>query len=217
MSTAHPLHCPNVTAALAAFRAGRPVLLLDDDDREDEADIIAAAENISLQTMAMMIRDCSGIVCLCLDEATVDALALAPMVQHNQARHGTGFTVTIEAAEGITTGVSAQDRITTIQAALASSASERRIVSPGHVFPLRARDGGVLTRRGHTEGSVDLARLAGLRPAAVLCELMNPDGSMARGEQVAAYARQHDLPVLTIEELARYRLALRARQAEAVV
>jgi len=216
MSTSHPTHYPNVTAALAAFRAGKPVLLLDDDDREDEADIIAAAENISLQTMAMMIRDCSGIVCLCLDEATVDALALAPMVQHNQARHGTGFTVTIEAAEGITTGVSAQDRITTIQAALASSASERHIVSPGHVFPLRARTGGVLTRRGHTEGSVDLARLAGLHPAAVLCELMNPDGSMARGEQVTAYARQHDLPVLTIEELARYRLALRAQQAEAV-
>ena len=201
MFTQHHTQFPTVSAAIAAFQAGRPVLLLDDDDREDEADIIAAAENITLQTMAMMIRDCSGIVCLCLDEATVDELQLAPMVQNNQARHGTGFTVTIEAAEGITTGVSAQDRITTIDAALRSSAEQRHIVSPGHVFPLRARNGGVLTRRGHTEGSVDLARLAGLRPAAVLCELMNPDGSMARGEQVNAFALAHGLPTLTIAEI----------------
>ncbi|WP_028695476.1 3,4-dihydroxy-2-butanone-4-phosphate synthase [Pseudomonas cremoricolorata] len=208
-------HFPNVSAAIAAFQAGRPVLLLDDDDREDEADIIAAAENISLQTMAMMIRDCSGIVCLCLDEATVDALQLAPMVANNQARHGTGFTVTIEAADGISTGVSAQDRITTIFAALDSTPQHRRIVSPGHVFPLRARNGGVFTRRGHTEGSVDLARLAGLRPAAVLCELMNSDGSMARGEQVQAYAREYQLPVLTIDELVRYRQALMQREVVA--
>ncbi|MGE1082469.1 3,4-dihydroxy-2-butanone-4-phosphate synthase [Pseudomonas shirazensis] len=216
MSPKHQQQFPNVAAALAAFRAGRPVLLLDDNDREDEADIIAAAENISLQTMAMMIRDCSGIVCLCLDEATVDALELAPMVKNNQARHGTGFTVTIEAAEGITTGVSAHDRITTIQAALSSSAEQRHIVSPGHVFPLRARNGGVLTRRGHTEGTVDLARLAGLRPAGVLCELMNPDGSMARGEQVALYARENSMPMLTIEELAQYRVALTQMEAVAV-
>ena len=138
------------------------------------------------------------------------------MVQNNQARHGTGFTVTIEAAEGISTGVSAQDRVTTIAAALRSSAEQRHIVSPGHVFPLRARNGGVLTRRGHTEGSVDLARLAGLRPAAVLCELMNPDGTMARGEEVAVYARQYNLPMLTIDELAQYRLALQAQTAAAI-
>lgn len=211
-----PQRFPNVAAALAAYRAGRPVLLLDDADREDEADLVAAAENLSLSTMVMMIRDGSGIVCLCLDEATVDALALPQMVADNRARHGTGFTVSIEAAEGVSTGVSAADRVRTIAAALASSAEDRRIVSPGHVFPLRARNGGVLTRRGHTEGSVDLARLAGLRPAAVLCELMNPDGSMARGEQVAVYARQYNLPVLTIEELARYREAMLVREAEMV-
>ncbi len=216
MSPLHRQQFPNVAAAIAAFQAGKPVLLLDDDDREDEADIIAAAENLSLQTMAMMIRDCSGIVCLCLDEATVDALQLAPMVQNNQARHGTGFTVTIEAAEGITTGVSAQDRLTTVEAALRSTASERHIVSPGHVFPLRARNGGVLTRRGHTEGTVDIARLAGLRPAGVLCELMNPDGSMARGEQVTVYARQYSLPMLAIDELARYREAVRVEAPVAV-
>ena len=216
MSPLHRQQYPNVAAAIAAFQAGRPVLLLDDDDREDEADIIAAAENISMQTMAMMIRDCSGIVCLCLDETTVDALQLAPMVQNNQARHGTGFTVTIEAAEGITTGVSAKDRITTIAAALSSTAQDRHIVSPGHVFPLRARNGGVLTRRGHTEGTVDLARLAGLRPAGVLCELMNPDGTMARGEQVMMYAREYSLPILTIEELAQYRVAVRQEDSVAV-
>ena len=203
-----------IQSALAAMRAGIPVILLDDFDRENEADLILSAEKLTTETMALLIRECSGIVCLCLDEATVDELQLAPMVQNNQARHGTGFTVTIEAAEGITTGVSAQDRITTIDAALRSSAEQRHIVSPGHVFPLRARNGGVLTRRGHTEGSVDLARLAGLRPAAVLCELMNPDGSMARGEQVAVYARQYNLPVLTIEELARYREAMLEREAE---
>ncbi len=198
-----PQRFPNVAAALAAYRAGRPVLLLDDADREDEADLVAAAENLSLSTMVMMIRDGSGIVCLCLDEATVDALALPQMVADNRARHGTGFTVSIEAAEGVSTGVSAADRVRTIAAALASSAEDRRIVSPGHVFPLRSRNGGVRVRRGHTEGSVDLARLAGLRPAAVLCELMNPDGTMARGEQVARYGREHQLPVLAMDELVR--------------
>jgi len=204
----------NVAAAVAAYRAGRPVLLLDDDDRENEADLVAAAENLTLDTMTMMIRDGSGIVCLCLDEENVDLLALPPMVAHNQSRYGTGFTVSIEAAEGVTTGVSAADRLTTVQAALASTAQSRRIVSPGHVFPLRARSGGVLTRRGHTEGSVDLARLAGLRPAAVLCELMTPDGTMARGGQVDRFAALHELPIVTIDELARYlESAVEARAA----
>ncbi len=204
----HPIDSdifPNLHAAVAAYRAGRPVLLLDDASRENEADVVAAAENLTLETMALMIRECSGIVCLCLDEATVDRLGLPPMVANNRSRFGTGFTVSIEAAEGVTTGVSAADRLATVRAALASNACESRIVSPGHVFPLRARSGGVLTRRGHTEGSVDLAILAGLRPAAVLCELMNPDGTMARGEAVTAFADRHALPVVTIEELARFR------------
>lgn len=204
---------PRIDAALAAFRAGRPVLLLDDEDRENEADIVAAAENLSLETMALMIRECSGIVCLCLDEATVDALDLPQMVADNRARHGTGFTVSIEAQDGVTTGVSAADRLTTIRAALASRAAHKRIVSPGHVFPLRARNGGVLTRRGHTEGSIDLARLAGLRPAAVLCELMNPDGSMARGQQIDDFARLHHMPILTIAELVACREACEEEEA----
>jgi 3,4-dihydroxy 2-butanone 4-phosphate synthase len=205
MPVSDPQRYPRLAAAIAAYNDGRPVLLLDDADRENEADLVAAAENISLDTMVKMIRDGSGIVCLCLDDASVRCLDLPPMVKNNQARHGTGFTVSIEAAEGITTGVSATDRLTTIRAALDSCDGSGRIVSPGHIFPLRAREGGVLARRGHTEGSVELAILAGLRPAAVLCELMNPDGSMARGADVERYAEQHGIPILTIEEIVRYR------------
>ncbi len=203
-----PSHYNNVLAAVAAYRQGRPVILLDDSDREDEADLVVAAENMTVESMAMMIRDGSGIVCLCLDEATVDMLRLRPMVTSNESRFSTGFTVSIEAAEGITTGVSAKDRLTTVQAALASSSFDRRIVSPGHMFPLRARAGGVLERRGHTEGSLDIAVLAGLRPAAVLCELMNSDGTMMRGAELAEYAARHRLPVLTMEELVQCRLEM---------
>ena len=198
---------PNVLAAVNAYKEGRPVVLVDDHDRENEADLVVAAENMSVQSMAMMIRDGSGIVCLCLDEQTVDALRLKPMVPLNESRYATGFTVSIEAAEGITTGVSAVDRLTTVKAALASDAFNRHIVSPGHMFPLRARSGGVLERRGHTEGSVEIAMIAGMRPAAVLCEIMNPDGTMTRGEEIEAYATFHRLPILTIAELVEYRLA----------
>lgn len=196
---------PRLAAAIAAYRCGKPVLLMDDDDREDECDIVAAAENLSVETMTMMIRDGSGIVCLCLDEQTVEMLRLKPMVPVNKSRHSTAFTVTVEAAEGVSTGVSSADRVTTIQAALNSTPDIVRIVSPGHVFPLCARDGGVLVRRGHTEGAVDIAILAGQRPAAVICELMNPDGTMAKGEQIREYAKRYDLPILTIDEIARYR------------
>ena len=200
--TSHEIE--SVTAAIAAMASGRAVLLLDDDDRENEADIIIAAEHISPQSMALMIREGSGIVCLCLSNALADQLALPPMVASNGSRYQTAFTVSIEAAEGTTTGVSAADRVTTIRAAIADGARPEHLIRPGHVFPLRARAGGVLERRGHTEGSVELAQLAGLKPAAVLCELMNPDGSMARGAQITAFARAHDLPVLTIDALARY-------------
>lgn len=195
---------PRITAAVKAYQQGLPVLLSDDDDRENEADIVAAAENISTETMALMIREGSGIVCLCLSEQIADELSLQPMVSSNQSRYQTAFTVSIEAKEGVSTGVSASDRVTTIQAALASSKDNLQIVSPGHVFPLRARRGGVLERRGHTEGSVAIAQLAGLKSAAVLCELTNPDGTMARGEQIRAFAVKYDMPMLTIAELAQY-------------
>lgn len=192
-----------IAQALDAMREGRPVVLLDDDDRENEADLILAAEQLTPANMAMMIRECSGIVCLCLTTERVRELGLRPMVENNRSQYGTAFTVSIEAREGVTTGVSAVDRITTIRAALAGPADA--IVSPGHVFPLVARDGGVLARRGHTEGSVDLARLAGLSPAAVLCELMNPDGTMARRPEALVFAQQHGLPVLTIADLVAWR------------
>ncbi|WP_338069144.1 3,4-dihydroxy-2-butanone-4-phosphate synthase [Pararobbsia silviterrae] len=203
---------PRIGAALDAMREGRPVVLFDDDDRENEADLIVAAERIGVESMAMMIRDCSGIVCLCLTDARVRALDLPPMVKSNSSRYGTAFTVSIEAVHGVTTGVSAADRVTTIRAAIADHARPDDLARPGHVFPLRAVPGGVLERRGHTEGTVDLARLAGLKPAGVLCELMNPDGSMARGEQVLRYAREHALPCLTIAELVAYREALAKAQ-----
>ncbi len=160
--------------------------------------------------MALLIRECSGIVCLCLPDEKIRALELPPMAVNNESRHGTAFTVSIEAREGVTTGVSAADRVTTIRAAIADKAKPADIVSPGHVFPLRAMPGGVLARRGHTEGTVDLAILAGLKPAGVLCELMNADGTMTRGADVERFAAQHNLPMLTIAELVEFREALAA-------
>ena len=196
-----------IAAALAAMRAGIPVILLDDFDRENEADLIVAAEKLSVETMALMIRECSGIVCLCLSDEKVRALELPPMAPENGSRYGTPFTVSIEARHGVTTGVSAADRVSTIQAAIARNAQPNDLVRPGHVFPLRATPGGVLARAGHTEGSVDLARLAGLQPAAVLCELMNPDGTMMRGEQIEQFAEERAFPILTIAELIQWRRA----------
>ena len=196
-----------IAAALDAMRAGIPVILLDDFDRENEADLIVAAEHITSDTMAQMIRECSGIVCLCLPDEKVRALELPPMAPDNGSRYGTPFTVSIEARHGVTTGVSAADRVTTIRAAIAHDARPDDVVRLGHVFPLRATPGGVLARAGHTEGSVDLARLAGLQPAAVLCELMNPDGTMMRGEQIEQFAQERDFPILTIAELIQWRKA----------
>ena len=191
--------------AIEAMRAGRPVILIDDEDRENEADLIVAAETLTVPTMALLIRECSGIVCLCLTKDVVDRLELPPMVARNESRFSTAFTVSIEARHGVTTGVSALDRVTTINAAIADGAQPDDLVRPGHVFPLCAHPDGVLGRRGHTEGAVDLARLAGFKPAAVLCELMNPDGTMARGEQVERFALVHGLPMLTIAEIVDWR------------
>lgn len=191
--------------ALEDLRNGRPVLLMDDFDRENEADLIVAAEKITVESMTRLIRDCCGIVCLSLTDDKIRQLQLPPMVSHNESRYGTAFTVSIEAKQGVTTGVSAADRVTTILTAIAADATPDQLARPGHVFPLRADPGGVLSRRGHTEGSVDLAQMAGLMPAAVLCELINEDGSMAKGEQIVNYALSHDLVILTIEELVNYR------------
>ena len=190
-------------AALDALRRGDPVLVTDDEDRENEADFIAAASTMSEAAMVRMIRDGSGIVCLCLEPDAVDRLGLPPMVPVNESRFGTAFTVSIEARQGVGTGVSARDRMTTIAAALCTAPGG--VASPGHVFPLRAARGGVLERRGHTEAAVDLPRIAGLAPAGVLCELMNADGSMAHGQQVLDYAQRHGLVVLTIEDVVHMR------------
>ncbi|MCC4833598.1 MULTISPECIES: 3,4-dihydroxy-2-butanone-4-phosphate synthase [unclassified Shewanella] len=194
-----------VEKALAALRQGNGVLLLDDEDRENEGDIIYSAEHLTSQQMALMIRECSGIVCLCLTDAQASKLELPPMVTDNNSANQTAFTVSIEAKEGVTTGVSAADRVTTIKTATAANAKASDLARPGHVFPLRARAGGVLTRRGHTEGTVDLMQMAGLQPYGVLCEVTNEDGTMAKAPEIVAFGLKHNMPVLTIEDMVMYR------------
>ncbi|MGE4557358.1 MAG: 3,4-dihydroxy-2-butanone-4-phosphate synthase [Desulfovibrionaceae bacterium] len=195
-----------IERALDVLRNGRGVLVRDDEDRENEADLIFPAETLTHEQMAMLIRECSGIVCLCLTDEQADALDLPPMVERNTSQFGTAFTVTIEAARGVTTGVSAADRVSTVRAAVADGAKPSDLSRPGHVFPLRARPGGVLERRGHTEAVVDLMRLAGLKPAGVLCELTNPDGTMAKGRQIELFAQTNDLPLISVKGLAEYRM-----------
>ncbi|AOM42262.1 3,4-dihydroxy-2-butanone-4-phosphate synthase [Xenorhabdus hominickii] len=194
-----------VERALAALRAGQGVMVLDDENRENEGDMIFAAETMTIEQMALTIRHGSGIVCLCLTEERRQKLELPMMVENNSSQYQTAFTVTIEAAQGVTTGVSAADRITTIQAAIADDAQPHDLNRPGHVFPLRAQPGGVLTRRGHTEATIDLVKMAGFKPAGVLCELTNENGSMAHAPEVIEFAKQHDMPVVTIEDLVSYR------------
>ena len=194
-----------VEAAFAAVRAGNGVLVVDDEDRENEGDIIFSAEKLTPPQMAMLIRECSGIVCLCLPDEQVRRLDLPMMVAHNTNKNRTAFTVSIEAAEGVTTGVSAADRVTTIKAAIHPEATPASLHRPGHVFPLAARPGGVLERGGHTEASVDLMRLAGLKPYGVLCELTNPDGTMARLPEVLSFSERTGMPVLQVGDIVEYR------------
>jgi len=200
-----------VEFALEALRGGNGVLVTDDEDRENEADLIFGAETLTCEQMAMLIRECSGIVCLCLTDEQIRRLALPMMVVDNTSTHGTAFTVSIDAAQGGGTGVSAADRVRTVQVAISADSGPADLARPGHVFPLRAHPAGVLGRRGHTEATVDLARLAGWRPAGVLCELMNPDGSMARGKEVDAFAALHGLPVVSVGDVATYRRSAEAR------
>lgn len=194
-----------VETALEALRAGKGVIVMDDENRENEADLIYSSDHLTEKQMALMIRECSGIVCVCLRDEDCERLKLPQMVPNNTNTQGTAFTVSIEAAKGCTTGVSAKDRITTIKAAANPNGKPEDLLRPGHVYPLRARKGGVLERRGHTETTVDLMRLAGLNPCGVLCELMNEDGTMARMPQALAFAKKHGLPALTVEDLVKYR------------
>lgn len=194
-----------VEIALDAIKSGNGVIVTDDEDRENEGDMIFSSQHLTEEQMALLIREGSGIVCLCLTEEKADALELPLMVENNTSTYGTGFTITIEAAEGVTTGVSAADRVTTVKAASHPEAKPTDLNHPGHVFPLRARDGGVLERDGHTEATVDLMRLAGLEPAGVLCEITLPNGTMARMPDVIEFSKEHDMPVVTIEDIIKYR------------
>lgn len=193
-----------VEKALAALRAGLGVLVTDDEERENEGDLVFSAESLTVAQMALMIRECSGIVCLCLTPEKVEELRLPMMVAHNSSRYQTAFTISIEAAEGVTTGVSAADRVATIKAATADHAQPTDLHSPGHIFPLRSRPGGVLERAGHTEATVDLMRLAGLKPYGILCELTNQNGTMARMPEILSFARKNVFPVVTVADLIAY-------------
>jgi 3,4-dihydroxy 2-butanone 4-phosphate synthase len=190
-----------VENGLDALRQGRGVLVADAFDRENEVDLIFSAESVTIEQMALLIRECSGIVCLCMTDEMVRSLDLPMMVENNTSGFQTAFTVSIEAAEGVTTGVSAADRVKTVRTAVANHALPADLRRPGHIFPLRARPGGVLERPGHTEATVDLMRLAGLKPCGVLCELTNPDGTMATIEEADGFSMRHGFPVLTIEDL----------------
>ena len=194
--------------AIADMRLGKIVILVDDEDRENEGDLCMAAEAVTPEAINFMARFGRGLICLTLTEDQLAKLKLPMMVpdHENSASHGTAFTISIEAREGVTTGISAQDRARTIKAAIAEDAVPNDIVRPGHIFPLRVREGGVLRRVGQTEGSADLARLAGFRPFGVICEIMKDDGTMARLPDLAEFAAEHDLKIVTIKDLITYRL-----------
>ncbi len=190
---------------LDELKSGRPIVLVDDPARENEGDLCFAAQFATPELIALMMRECCGLICLALDGATCDQLALPPMVADNQARHGTAFTVSIGAAKGVTTGISAHDRTRAVLTAVDPKARPEDLTRPGHVFPLRARDGGVLVRAGHTEGIVDLCRLAGLRPAGVICEVTQPNGELARVPELVEFCKKHGFKLGCIADLVEYR------------
>ena len=194
-----------VQKGLQALSQGRGIIIVDDGDRENEGDVIFAASTLTEEQMALLIRHCSGIVCLCLTPEKAASLNLAPMVEQNTSKYGTAFTVSIEAACGVSTGVSAKDRVTTVKAAAAQGAAPADLHRPGHIFPLIARPGGVLERGGHTEATVDMMKLGGLPPAGVLCELTNDNGTMARMPEIQIFAEREKMPVLSVEDIEEYR------------
>jgi 3,4-dihydroxy 2-butanone 4-phosphate synthase/GTP cyclohydrolase II len=209
-----------VEEAIQEIREGKMIILVDDEDRENEGDLMIAAEKVTPETINFMAKYGRGLICLALNGEKCDALDLPMMVDNNQSSFGTGFTVSIEARCGVTTGISAHDRSTTIHAAIADDASPRDLVRPGHIFPLRAKEGGVIVRAGQTEGSVDLARLAGLKPAGVICEIMDEDGTMARMPVLEEFSKKHNVGICTIADLIEYRMRTESfvhRAAESVI
>ncbi|QXE91351.1 bifunctional 3,4-dihydroxy-2-butanone-4-phosphate synthase/GTP cyclohydrolase II [Geomonas subterranea] len=196
----------SIEEAIEEIRAGRMVILVDDEDRENEGDLTMAAQFVTPEAINFMARFGRGLICLTMTAERCDHLALPPMVRDNTSSFGTAFTVSIEARSGVSTGISAADRARTILTAVAPDAQASDLARPGHIFPLRARDGGVLVRSGQTEGSVDLARLAGVEPAGVICEIMKEDGSMARMPDLKRFALQHGIKICTIADLVAYRL-----------
>lgn len=194
-----------VENALAALRAERGVLVVDNEDRENEGDLIFASETLTREQVAMLIRDCSGIICICITEERARQLALPMMVTENTSRYGTAFTISVDAKNNVTTGVSAADRLEAVRVVLSKKSTREDLAAPGHMFPLVARGNGVLERPGHTEATIDLVRLAGMKPCGVLCELTNPDGTMARLPEVAAYAGKHAFPLVSIRDIIDYR------------
>jgi 3,4-dihydroxy 2-butanone 4-phosphate synthase/GTP cyclohydrolase II len=195
----------SVPELVAELAAGRMVILVDEEDRENEGDLVLAAEHVSAETINFMAKHGRGLICLTLTRERCQRLQLPPMATRNGTRHGTAFTVSIEAATGVTTGISAADRARTVQAAVARDAKASDLVQPGHIFPLQAQDGGVLMRAGHTEAGCDLAAMAGLEPAAVICEIMKDDGTMARLPDLVEFAREHGLKIGTIASLIEHR------------
>lgn len=196
----------SVEKGIEDIKQGKMVILVDDENRENEGDLCMAAEYVTPEAINFMAKYGRGLICLSLAEELADRLNLPPMVADNKARFETAFTVSIEARQGVTTGISAKDRATTIQTAIADGAGPQDLVSPGHVFPIRARRGGVLVRTGQTEGSVDLAKLAKLKPAGVICEIMNEDGTMARMPDLEKFAREHDLKIITVADIINFRM-----------
>jgi 3,4-dihydroxy 2-butanone 4-phosphate synthase/GTP cyclohydrolase II len=203
-----PLQAPfsDVETALAEIRAGRMVVVVDDEDRENEGDLTMAAEKVTPEAINFMARYGRGLVCLAMTEDRLDHLRIGPMTAENTSQYGTAFCEAVDARDGVTTGISAHDRARTIHVAIDPKSRPSDLVRPGHMFPLRARRGGVLVRAGQTEASVDLARLAGMIPAGVICEIMNDDGSMARVPDLLKFCAQHGLKMLTVAELIRYRM-----------
>jgi len=198
-----------IETALLEIAAGRPVVVVDDEDRENEGDLIFAAEHATQELLAFTVRYSSGVICVSMDEERADKLDLPPMTAVNQDRKGTAFTVSVDARDGISTGISAADRAHTIRLLSGPGTTADELTRPGHVFPLRARPGGVVERPGHTEAGVDLSRLAGLNPVGVLVEIVNDDGTMARLPELRVFARQHGLALISIADLIAYRTAHR--------